>query len=298
MNINWAKNVNEVVSLFGDQENLLLASPQGGITVNATVGKPYGSIWGSNYVYADNGDPIVVEADRGGGVKYLASDAPEVIGNIQPDWKGGINNTFRFLNNNVALSFLIDFQKGGNFFSLDTWYGYATGIYDISAGNNRNGMPVRSDPDDGGGVFIDGAVWQATDGEGNPQFVTQKDDEGNDIQVPKAGESNSEAFYASDVYTSLGYARGVNAQHIYDASYVKLREASLSFGLPKSIVEKTRVFQGLDLAITGRNLWIIHKNSEYSDPEAGLSAGNISQGNQSGAYPSVREIGISLKGRF
>ena len=29
-------------------------------------------------------------------------------------------------------SFLIDIQEGGNFFSLDTYYGYGTGIYDMS----------------------------------------------------------------------------------------------------------------------------------------------------------------------
>ena len=47
----------------------------------------------------------------------------------------------------------------------------------------------------------------------------------------------------------------------------------------------------------GRNLWIIHKNVPYSDPEAGLSAGNI-QGFQSGAHPTIREIGASIKVQF
>ena len=53
----------------------------------------------------------------------------------------------------------------------------------------------------------------------------------------------------------------------------------------------------LSLSLIGRNLWIIHKNTPYADPEAGLSAGNV-QGNQSGAYPSVKEIGASLKFEF
>jgi hypothetical protein len=35
----------------------------------------------------------------------------------------------------------------------------------------------------------------------------------------------------------------------------------------------------------------------YADPEAGLSSGNV-QGYQSGAYPSIREIGASLKLQF
>jgi len=292
VNFNWAKNVNEVISLFEDQDNLQLSSSQGGITLNATVGQPYGSIWGSNYVFHDDGSPIVIPSDRGkGGVRYARDTEPQPIGNIQPDWKGGINNTFSFLDNTVALSFLIDIQQGGSFFSLDTWYGSATGIYDFSAGNNKDGVPIRNTPEEGGGIFIDGAVVAATDAEGNLIL-------GEDGLPTSNGEKNTEAFYASDVYTSLGYARGVNAQHIHDASFVKLREAALTFALPQSIVDKTKVFQSLDLSLIGRNLWIISKNSEYSDPEAGLSAGNLGSGNQSGAYPSVREIGVTLKGRF
>jgi hypothetical protein len=50
------------------------------------------------------------------------------------------------------------------------------------------------------------------------------------------------------------------------------------------------------LSIIGRN-WIIDKNTPYADPEAGLSSGNV-QGYQSGAYPSIREIGASLKLQF
>jgi hypothetical protein len=49
--------------------------------------------------------------------------------------------------------------------------------------------------------------------------------------------------------------------------------------------------------LVGRNLAILWKNSPYTDPEAGLSAGNL-QGYQSGAYPAVREIGLNAKLKF
>jgi len=49
--------------------------------------------------------------------------------------------------------------------------------------------------------------------------------------------------------------------------------------------------------LIGKNLWIISKNSPYSDPEFGLSAGNIT-GYQSGAPLGVKEIGASLKLQF
>lgn len=278
MNINWAKNRNEVIELFEDATNLQLASAQGGITMNATVGQPYGTIWGSNYVFDDNGSPIVT-AYRGG-VRYVKTSAPEVIGDINPDWRGGVFNRFAY--KNLALSFLIDVKKGGDFFSLDTWYGFGTGLYDITAGLNRNGVPVRDKPEEGGGIFIDGAVVQTgTDADGNPI---------------SDGTPNTEAFYASDYRSAIGWVAAPNAYHVYDASFVKLRELSLTYSLPASFIKKTP-FQGLDISLIGRNLWIIDKNSPYSDPESGLSAGNI-QGNQSGVYPAVKEYGFNVRLRF
>ena len=284
--VNWAKNTNEVLELFGDQSNLQLASVQGGITLNATVGQPFGTIWGSNYVHDEGGNPIVYD-HWNGGVRYTKTATPEVIGDINPDWKGGINNSFRY--KDFTLSFLIDAQKGGQFFSLDTWYGYATGIYDISAGTNRDGNEVRALPTDGGGIFIDGAVVQSTDANGD--YVVDAD--GNPVSD---GTPNTTAFYASDVYSSLGYVYAPNAYHVHDASFVKLRELSFTYSLPTSVTSKMPI-QGVDISFVGRNLWIIYKNSPYTDPEAGLSAGNL-LGYQSGAYPSVKELGFNVRVTF
>ena len=84
------------------------------------------------------------------------------------------------------------------------------------------------------------------------------------------------------------------AQYVYDASFVKLRELSLSYKLPSDALGP---FQTASISLIGRNLWIISSNVPYSDPEAGVSAGNV-QGNQSGAYPNLKEIGLNLKFQF
>lgn len=65
----------------------------------------------------------------------------KTIGNINPDWTGGINNAFRY--KNLTFSFLIDAQKGGDVFSLDLWYGMSTGLYEETAGLNDLGNPKR-----------------------------------------------------------------------------------------------------------------------------------------------------------
>ncbi|MCB0434224.1 MAG: hypothetical protein KDD18_15000, partial [Mangrovimonas sp.] len=82
----------------------------------------------------------------------------------------------------------------------------------------------------------------------------------------------------------------------YDAGFVKLREASLSYNFGAKVLDRTP-FTNASLSVIGRNLWIIDKSVPYADPEAGLGAGNI-QGYQSGSYPSIKEIGASLKLQF
>lgn len=264
MNVNWAKNENTVLSLADGIDNLQLASLQGGVSINAAPGQPYGAIRGTDYIYDDNGNKVV----NSSGYYLRSSTSNEIIGNVQPDWTGGVSNTFQY--KNLSLSFLVDAQKGGDIFSLDTWYGFATGLYDITVGTNDLGNPMRNTLSQGGGIVLPG--------------------------VTEDGEPNTTRARFDYYGNPYGYARDANKGHVYDASYVKLREASLTYQFGERILESIP-FTDASISLIGRNLWIIHKNIPYSDPEAGLSAGNI-QGYQSGAYPAIREVGASLKFNF
>ena len=266
INLNWTKNKSLVLELADGINNLQLGFFQE-TTLNATPGQAYGTIRGTNLVYHENGQPIVDEFGY-----YLISDnGNEIIGDINPDWTAGIINSFRY--KNFRLSFLIDIKKGGDLFSLDTYYGYTTGIYDFSAANNGLGNPIR-DPItsdlDSGGVILPG------------------------VQVD--GSPNTIRADASTFANPWGYFYGTHKQHIYDAGFVKLREASLTYNLGEKLISKLP-FTAASFSIIGRNLWIIDKHVPYADPESGISAGNL-QGIQVGAYPSIREIGASLKLEF
>ena len=70
---------------------------------------------------------------------------------------------------------------------------------------------------------------------------------------------------------------------------------TLSYSLPSKLFKKG--FKGAEIGVYGRNLWIIHKNLPYADPEDGMSSGNI-QGYQSGVYPTMRIMGVNLKLNF
>jgi TonB-linked SusC/RagA family outer membrane protein len=271
LNLNWTRNRNEVVSLEQGIENLQLASLQGGVTINARVGEPYGTIQGTDYVYV-NGQREV--GPDGYYVQTPTSDV--VIGNINPKWKGGIQNVFSY--NNVSLSFLVDIQKGGSIFSLDQYYGLATGIYPATVFTNDLGNPVRNpvigNPTIGYDPASGGVILKGVFEDGTPNNVRV---EGND-------------------YRLFGYFSNPNSAFVYDASYVKLREVVLTYNLPKALMAKVYI-AGASVSFVGSNLWIIHKNLPYADPEASQSSGNI-QGWQTGTLPAVRNYGFSLKVQF
>ena len=263
INGTWAKNQSEVISLFEGVDNLEMSSYQGGVTINATVGQPYGSLWGGNFTFL-NGERVI-DPDNG---RYVVDATPQPIGDINPDWKGGITNSLRY--KNLSMSFLIDIQKGGDFFSLDTWYGYATGVYDVTAGANELGNPKRDPIADGGGILLEGV---------NPD-----------------GSANTTRTSMETYANALGYVRAPQALHIYDASYVKLREVTFSYKLPSEML-KNMPINNITFSLVGRNLWIIDKNAPYTDPEAGLSSGN-SQGYQSSPYPTSKEYGFNVRFDF
>lgn len=254
IDVNWSKNENEVVSLYGDSQNYLLASYQGGVSLNARVGEAFGALVGSDYVYL-NGEKVVNPTTG----RYL-TNPNQVIGNITPDWIGGIRNSFSY--KGLSLSFLIDVKHGGDVFSTDMYYGLATGLYEETAvGDYRTA-----------GVVNPGV---------NPN-----------------GQVNTTPTTAPGTFGNVdGYRRMPNSRFVYDASYIKLREASIGYSLPKSILANTS-FQEVKISVVGRNLWIIHKNLPYADPETGTGNGLASKGNSIGVLPTTRDLGINVTLKF
>jgi TonB-linked SusC/RagA family outer membrane protein len=282
LRLNWTKNRNKVVSLYVDETgnevtNLQLASLQSGITINARVGEPYGAICGTDYVYHENGEKIVLP----NGTYQISSDNANVLGNVNPDWMGGLSNTFTY--KNLSLGFLIDMQKGGSLFSLDMYYGESTGIYKESAGLNDLGNPKRDpivwvnddDHSQGYAPTSGGTVYPGVQADGTP----------NTVRVDQF------------VFGGDGYKAKPQSAFVYDASFVKLRELSLTYTFPRALLARTHCLSAASLSLVGSNLWIFHKNLPYADPESSQSSGNI-QGWQSGVTPAERTVGFTLNVQF
>lgn len=260
--VNWWTNKNEVLSLYEGVDNLLIYSAWD-VSINAQVGQPYGTIRGTDFVYT-NGQKTVDENGY-----YMKSSSDTAIGDINPDWKMGISSNLSW--KQLSLYFLVDFQQGGDIYSINTKYGQATGLYEETAGNNDKGVPMRDPVDDGGGYRYENTVF--ADGTTNDIYVN----------ASRWGR----AFY---------YNNSPTARYVFDASYVKLREMALTYSLPASVLKNT-VLSNVSFSLIGRNLWIISKNVDHFDPEFQLSSGN-QQGIETGSYPTARTYGFSVKVGF
>ncbi|TPG40232.1 SusC/RagA family TonB-linked outer membrane protein [Flavobacterium pectinovorum] len=257
--VNWSTNKNEVISL-GGADRISLGSFQG-VGYVAEVGKPVGQLIGSGFTYL-NGQKVIRANGR------YQQTAGATIGDINPDWIGGVNNVLTY--KNFTFNFLIDVKKGGDVYSLDQRFGHTTGIYESTVSNNYLGNPQRDPVANGGGILLPGVK---ADGTPNDKVVSVTGADGYNF------------------YNSMP-----EQQYVYDASYVKLREVGLSYRLPSKFLTKTFI-SNIILAFNGSNLWIISKNLPYADPEAGMSSGNL-QGFQTGVLPTSKEYNFNMKVQF
>jgi TonB-linked SusC/RagA family outer membrane protein len=257
VSLNYARNRNKVVSLAEGLTTYILAS-QRGMTSEARVGQPYGTLYGVAFerspdgqiVYGDNGLP-------------LRQATQQIIGNIQPKFTGGMLNTFNY--KGFTLTALLDVRIGGDIYDEGTGTGRWTGQYAETALGREEGV-------------IGKGVRKITAADGSVTYTP------NDIIVT-----------ANQMY-AYNNPRNYHEAAIFDASYVKLRELSLGYNIPGALVKKLHM-QSAKLSLVGRNVWMIFKNTPHVDPEFDSKGGNA-QGFGYGELPSSRSLGMNLSLSF
>ena len=299
MAINWSANENKVIELHEDLNYLTLYDASWNMQVRARPGKEFGELWGyaivrenQKKVYYDKDETDLSHVEYSGrplikpnNGRYIRSNSRTILGNVYPDWFGGVNNAFIYKNFNF--SFLIDFRKGGDIFSVTDWFGHYTGVLNGTAVKNDKGTNIRKDPANGGGIRVNG-VYGYVDLNGDIQFTNES---GTDVSSPVENQTYAEAQgFFHDYF-------GKNELSVFDASFIKLRELILGYTF-RDIPFLTRVgINNIQLSLVGRNLWLIHSNIPNIDPEYNNGAGNI-VGQETAAIPSVRSYGFDLKVAF
>ena len=297
---NWSKNKNKVVALFEDMKYLSLYSVGWGAYVYAFPGKDYGTLYGYAIV-RENATPVYYDADKKQLAYYTYSGRPLLttsgryirsgqrtpLGNIYPDWFGGITNSLSYKNFN--LSFLVDFKKGGKIFSVTHMFGMNTGVLASTAVTNANGKNIRDAIADGGGILLDGVYGKVDAATGNVVFI---DATGATVTSPVTNTTYAEA-------NTWGYDHyQLHDLSTFDGSFVKLREVSMGYSFKKIGFLNKAGIKDLNLSLVGRNLWIIFKNAPDIDPETSQSAGNSNVGFETNAIPSTRSYGFNIKISF
>lgn len=262
--VNWATNWSEVESLTETLPTFELSS-QLGVAVVAREGEPFGEIFGSAYARTDDGRRIINDS----GVPVRA-DSSALLGNVQPDWTGGLSNTFRY--NNLSLRVLIDVRAGGDIYSLSNAVAaqQGTGAFTLAgreAWYNGNG-----------GFVAEGVVNTGT--EEQPTY-----------------QENTQAVDPQDYWTTVGGTDGIAEEFVYDGSYVKVREIVLSYRLPDRFLNRLPVSNG-SIALVGRNLAFLHKNTPGFDPESTFGTGFSDQGREAFAFPQTQSFGVNLNLTF
>jgi len=139
---------------------------------------------------------------------------------------------------------------------------------------------------------------------GNVLSITEAENDINGVSQTTANARKNgyvmlEGTKVTDVqgfYTLIGGRAGVSEYYMYDATNVRLREVSLCYSLPKTILGKSFV-KGVDLSVIGKNLFFFYNKAPY-DPDSQMSVGNNLQGVDVFGMPSTRSLGINVKVNF
>ena len=102
-----------------------------------------------------------------------------------------------------------------------------------------------------------------------------------------------DTYVDAKTYFGQFYSSKISEKHIYDLTYVKLREFSLGYRLPVEKMGISKYIKGATFSVIGRNLWLIYAKTKDFDPSevSGVSG-------EDGQMPGTRSVGVNLKLNF
>lgn len=281
--INLTNNNNKVLRV-SDASNEIVVGSQFGyvgstVTQKYVVGQPVGGLYGTSYqrYYGNKVDdrmtlqsdlPVVITGGTGSLRGFPARDLTQrLLGNSQPRWIGGINNSFTY--KGFSLNFLFDFRTDyqkynqlGNFMSA---FGIARYTED------RNDTKVFN------GVLADGTT--------NTQQVWLGQGVGPD------GRNYTDGFYRN-------VHRGVSENFVEDADWIRLRTLGLSYQFPAKWFTKSNFIKSMNANITGDNLWLSTPYTGFDPETSATQASSNADGFAGFSYPAVRSWFFTLNVSF
>jgi hypothetical protein len=272
--LNFSRNRNKVLSIYPDLTEIIAGSQFGYLSSTVTQkyipGFPVGALFGRSWSRYNGGvadDPLLIDKSKpiliGANGFPVIDTRQKYLANTQPKWIGSFYNSFRY--KQFGLSFLFDTQQGLYRYNQMSNFMAAFGIAKYT--ENREQTIVFE------GVTADGKP------NAKPVYLGM-------------GKGPDGVDYGVGYYRNVH--RGVSENFIENASWVRLRNLTVSYSLPADLVTRSRFISNVNLSLTGNNLWL---NTDYStfDPEASSnSSGNVVDGFSGFTYPATRSFLFSI----
>lgn len=291
--LNFSTNKNVVLSLPGGASSLLHKDYDGAAAqLVSRVGQPMGDIMVHPVATDANGNKIV-SAD---GLYALDADNWIKAGNAMPKITGGFINDFSF--KGFTASFLIDVRWGGQVMPTGINWMTSRGLTkeSLNAMDKEHGGLTYYIDADGKGIATNGA--QGPNGEKVYEDGMLMDG------VLTDGTKNtniiSQAYYYNNTYNWGGPQYSASRYELYvkDNNYIKMREISIGYKIPKSIAAKVKA-KTLQLSVFGRNLFFLYRTLKDLDPEQMTGGSNwVNQVSNAGIGPATRTFGVMLRASF
>ncbi len=260
---NFAKNTSEVLEIAEGLDELNIGGASFLSQFKLVVGNPFGDIYSRGFARDEQGRVLVGDD----GIPKVTSGLDVQVGNFNPDWMGGIRNSFTY--KNLNLSFLIDIRQGGTIV------------------NNTNAI-----------MFADGQTEETLIGRGGGLIFGDNFFPGEIAVQENGGAANTVGTNAEKMWSALGGRNApVGEAFTSDASNVRLRELILGYSVPQSIIDHTGL-NSVKLSLVGRNLFFFSNKAGNVDPEVFASTATNRQGLQQFGPPTQREIGLNIKFGF
>jgi len=255
--LNWSRNRSYVRELTAGITNQVVYADGSDVTIEARVGGRMGDMYGQGFQRSPEGKIVYTAA----GLPAALDPVIKKWGNAYADWKAGWMN--EFVIHNFRISVLVDYSKGGSMYSQ-------TNYKNNTLGKTKVTLPGRD-----GGIVGDGVVLDGPSGK----------------YLPNTVKVSASSYYES-------YYPNANAEmNIFDATYLKIREARIEFNLPVGLLSRVAIRQA-SIALYGRDLLDITKFPGW-DPEGGnLNNGTLTPGVELMQFPSSRTMGINLTLKF
>lgn len=281
IDLNFSKNKNSILSLHPDINTYTISEARwAGAAIVAQVGGQYGTIIGKDFQKTPSGEMIV---DANGLPLY--TDTKVALGKGLPDWAAGLTNRFSY--KGITLQFLLDMKFGMDVYSMTNAVAAGKGLLDVTtegrdAYNAARAQAAATDPNFNPSTYVATAGYVANG-------VVNTGTAENPVYVKNTKPVDPQAYWGS-VFDNTP------APFIYDASYVKLREVSLGYTIPKSVFNGAKI-NSIYISAFARNLLTFNKDLPNIDPESMYTSGN-GQGFEYGSLPSRRSYGFNIKVTF